>query len=102
MSEQTYLEHRASEIEADCAAHRAAINAAANGRTEDSDEFLPTHTILFETGRAFFMFCPDENGNGPLYDSSEWEYTTTADYEIVNDQLLFQGQPSANDLEIWV
>lgn len=73
-------------------------------------DFTPTHSILFnpdhptKNRREFFMFIPDECGNGPLFSSDEWENAETADWEIVNGEFLFQGQssPGSHEVEVLV
>ena len=71
--------------------------------------FEPNATILFNPDnpatrtRQFFMFCPDEDGNGPMYTETEWIADSTADWEVTAGEVRFQGgvHPTPHEVEFW-
>jgi len=61
-----------------------------------------THLIQFSDGHHVSVMLDETVGNeefiegdGVAYTRAEWDSCTAADYEVVNGEWLFQGQPFA-------
>lgn len=57
------------------------------------DGWLPTHIITTPYGHEYVMLVED----GVLYTVGEWAFAVDADYEIVDGELCFQGEPAADE-----